>query len=319
MIQDYGIINDRAPHLVADLCEIISYFEDVEVSRSDIETYLFERGGKGLFSELELADPDSAEANEEFQKLSEDVFRHFRYRATAFGAYYPFVVRGDLLFPVETITQRHKIYAALLAFSRLKMFSRAEQIQFARSFEELCVEAAVGFAANWEVVHFGTGGRDRQKYGNKLKNALIRLSEVIREIPIRQEIASLEENNVGDGGVDIIIFRKWSDPARAVPYYFAQCAAQQKTWPGKKYEASPLEHRKYFSFFHEPGVIMFIPLCYRSVDGCWIDSKGHQTILVDRKRLLDLIDGRLKEAKQQFHILEKIPKPFDLGCAMNSQ
>ena len=139
MIQDYGIINDRAPHLVADLCEIISYFEDAEVSRADIEAVLFEKGGAGLFSDLELVDPDSAEANETFQALSEEVFRHLRYRSTAFGAYYPFVVQGDLLFPVNKITNRHKLYAALLAFSRMKMFSRSRQDSASRVVLRSCV------------------------------------------------------------------------------------------------------------------------------------------------------------------------------------
>ena len=48
MIKDYGLIEDRAPHLVADLCEIISFFENREVSRSDIEGFLYEKGAKGL-------------------------------------------------------------------------------------------------------------------------------------------------------------------------------------------------------------------------------------------------------------------------------
>lgn len=327
MIESYGLINDRAPHLIADLCEIICYFENREISRGDVETLLMVNGGDGLHSDLDLDELDSAQEdeldsaqeNEQIQILSEDVFQHLSYRAAAFGIYYPFLIQGDILTPVSEITQRHKIYAALLAFSRLKMFSAGDRSRFALFFEELCVQAAMGFARTWEVVHFGVGGRDRDKFGYKLKEALVRLSRLLREIPVHEEIESISENNVGDGGVDIVIYRKWSDPARAVPCFFAQCTAQQTTWPGKRFDASPSNLDRYINFFHKPGVILFIPLCYRSVDGRWIDSDGRPSILVDRKRLLELIDARLELASDQEEIMKNIPMPFDLGCTMYTQ
>ena len=80
MIEDYGLINNRAPHLVADLCEIICYFENREVSRGDTEAFLSEKGGDGLLADLKLGDLGSAEANDKFQALSEEVFRHLTYR-----------------------------------------------------------------------------------------------------------------------------------------------------------------------------------------------------------------------------------------------
>ena len=316
---DYGLINDRAPHIVADLCEIRGFFEDTEVSRSDVEKYLSDYGGHGLIADLERSNLDSAGTHERYQALSEEVFRHLYYRSTAFGTYYPFLIQGDILVPVSEITHYHKIYAALLAFSRLKMFSHADRTRFARCFEELCVQAALGFADSWDVVHFGTNGRDRGQFGNKLKDALTRLSVVLREFPIQHEIKAISDNNVGDAGIDIVIFRKWSDPARGVPCYFGQCTAQQSTWPEKKFEASALNLERYFHFFHKPGVILFIPLCYRDLDGTWISSEGHQTILVDRKRLVDLIDARLKRAEDEEQILKEIPKPFDLGGAVDTQ
>ena len=317
MIENYGLINDRAPHLIADLCEIMCYFENQEISRSDIETFLSEKGGDGLLTDLMLGNLDSAEANEKFQALSEEVFRHLTYRAKAFRAYYPFLTEGDVLVPLSKTTQQHRIYAALLAFSRLKMFSPADRIRFAADFEILCLEASLGFTGTWKVAHFGTGGRDRATFGNKLKEALKNLSAALREIPILQEIEKISDHNVGDAGIDIIIYKEWADPARAVPAYFAQCAAQQENWPAKKFEANALNFEKYFSFFHKPGTILFIPLCFRGVDGKWLGSDGHQTILVDRKRLLDLIEARISGGDDEKRIFEQIPKPFGLGCASN--
>lgn len=317
MIDDYGLINDRAPHLVADLCEIISYFNEQEVSRGHVETFLSENSGDGLRADLRLQNLDSAETNERFQELSEEVFRHLGYREKAFGIYYPFTVEGDILVPTCEITPRKKSYAALLAFSRLKMFAPAARTSFAADFEVFCREAALGFTGTWKVVHFGKGGCDRKTFGNKLKDALLKLAEVLRETPMAIEIGKIPDNDVGDAGLDLIIYKEWTDDAPAVPAYFAQCAAQQKTWPTKKFEANPLNLEKYFHFFHRPGTILFIPLCFRGVDGNWINSDGHQTILVDRQRLLNLIEARIVSGYDREHIFEKLPTPFDLGCAVS--
>ena len=317
MITNYGLVNDRAPHIVADLCEIISYFENREFSRADLETVLSEKAGDGLHVDLKLDDVESsAEANEVLQALSEEVFRHLRYRVTVFGEYYPFSTQGDLLVPVTQTTAQHKIYAALLAFSRLTMFSRSEQVRFAAHFEDLCFAASSGFTGTWKVIHFGVGGRDRPQYGHKLKDALMNLSRVLREIPIEQEINKISDHNTGDAGIDIVIYKEWHDPARAIPYYFAQCAAQKDNWPTKKFESNPLSLEKFFSFFHKPGTILFIPLCFRGVDGNWINSDGHQNILIDRQRLLELIEARISHGADQESVFQQIPTPFALGCAV---
>ena len=315
MIENYGLINDRSPHLVADLCEIICYFEERDVSRADVEVFLSEYGGEGLLSELELSDLDSAETNESFQALSDEVFRHLIYRKKAFGLYYPFALDKEVLVPASGVTQHQKVYAALLAFSRLKMFSKAKQNAYATDFEVLCVEASEGFAGTWNVIHFGTGGRDRPTFGNKLKDALIKLSDVLKETPMTGEIQKLSDQNSGDAGIDIVIYKDWSDDAPATPAYFAQCAAQQQNWPTKKFEANALNLQKYFHFFHQPGTILFIPLCFRGVDGNWINSDGHTTILVDRKRLIDLVEARIEGGDDPKEVFKHIPAPFSLGCA----
>ena len=198
------------------------------------------------------------------------------------------------------------------------MFSPADRSRFAADFEVLCVEASLGFTGTWRVVHFGAGGRDRAALGNRLKDALIALAWDLREIPVAQEIQEISDHDVGDAGIDIILYKEWADLARGIPSYFAQCAAQQKDWPTKKYEANALNLEKYLSFFHKPGTILFIPLCFRDVDGKWVDSSGHQTTLVDRKRLLELIDARIAGGEDEYRVFGRIPQPFPLGCFGNT-
>lgn len=122
---DYGVINDRSPHIVADLCEIIALFENTPISRGDIESFVTAKGGEGLFRELDAA--NDAETNERIQALTEDAFQHLRYRQIAFGRWYPFVVEHDVIELKAEYDDYHRVYAALLSQSRLKMFDRPDR------------------------------------------------------------------------------------------------------------------------------------------------------------------------------------------------
>src|SRR5689334_10729001 len=108
-MKNYGVINDRSPHLIADLSEIICYFEEAVVSRSDIESFIQQQGGAGLLADLEVDGESTAEANGRVQQLSEEAFRHLTYRQTAFGHWYPFVANHDTLELRADLTDRHKL------------------------------------------------------------------------------------------------------------------------------------------------------------------------------------------------------------------
>lgn len=288
---DYGIINDRSPHIIADLCEIISFFEAIPVSRGDIESFIATKGGEGLLHTL-LAEGDT-ERNEKVQRLTEDAFRHLSYRSTAFGQWYPFAVNHDVIELKEAYESRHKIYITLLLNSRLKMLPRPDRIRQAREFEVLCHAAIPALFPLWQNYHFGAGGADRNAFGNRLMDALPALASVLKETILPDALAELSPHDVGDGGIDLVSVYEWNDHAPARPAYFGQCAAQQENWPEKRFEAHAVTHERFFSFFHKPGTMLFIPVCYRGTDGLWIDSAAHGTILIDRLRLTALFEARL--------------------------
>ncbi|RYE58578.1 MAG: hypothetical protein EOP20_05865 [Hyphomicrobiales bacterium] len=288
---DYGVINDRSPHIVADLCEIIALFENTTVARGDIESFVAAKGGEGLFQELNAA--NDTETNERIQTLTEDAFQHLRYRQTAFGRWYPFTVQHDVIELKAEYDDYHRVYAALLSQSRLKMFERSVIAKAAAEFEAICREALPGLFPTWTIYHFGAGGLHRPQFGNKLKTALTALAEKTRDKLILDHINELSEHDVGDAGIDLVALYEWNDTAAAVPTAFCQCAAQQEGWPEKRFEASPLSLERFFSFFHKPATILFIPVCYRAPTGQWVSSDAHQSILIDRLRLTELFDLRL--------------------------
>ena len=310
---NYGVINDRSPHIVADLCETIALFEQSPVSRGDIESYIAMKGGEGLFRELNAG--NDTETNERIQAFTEDAFQHLAYRQAAFGKWYPYVVEHDVIELREGYTDYHRVYASLLTQSRLKMFSKPQIAKFAAEFEALCREALPGLLPSWNVYHFGVGGRDRAEFGNKLKDSLKALASKTREETIDRRIDEISDHNVGDAGIDIVAIYNWKDAADSVPTFFCQCAAQQEGWPEKRFEASPFSLEKYFSFFHKPSTVLFIPLCYRVPNGQWIGSDGHQSILIDRLRITELFDLQIDNGTKDLAvILATIGQPIEPGA-----
>jgi hypothetical protein len=296
MIKDYGVINDKSPHIIADLLEIKCFFERSPMARGDVETIVDREGGEELKAELESEkgndDDSSAEKNARVQRLSEDVFANLMYRAEAFDCWYPFVVKHDVLELLPAFTDRHRIYLLLLACSRLKMFPKATIGDFAAKFELLSVEALKGLYPGWEIIHFGKGGKDRHHFGNKYKIAIAALAKRLKDSPVQERIDEIPDHDVGDGGIDIVALNTFGDAAPGCTVYFAQCAAQQTGWPEKKFEAHAVEQSKHINFFHAPGNLLTIPLCYRGPDGKWVSSEGYGAVLLDRLRLVKLIEGR---------------------------
>lgn len=293
MIVSYGVINDRSPHLIADLFEIVAIFENREVSRGDIETYLANEAGKGLVEELEGEaghGASTAEVNEKFQRLSEEVFLHLQYRQVAFGDWYPFTAEADVLTPNLPLSDKTKLYVSLLVYSRLKMVSNSNRSIFAAKFEALSVEAVKGLFPNWDVYRFGKGGADRAVFGNKLSAAIRVLATKLKDTVDETYIAEIDARDTGDAGIDIVAVNELADIARGVPAFFGQCAAQQLTWPEKKFEASAKSIGQYIHFFHDPGTMLIIPVFYRNPDGKWVKSDGWNSILIDRLRLIKLLD-----------------------------
>lgn len=312
---NYGIINDRSPHIIADLCEISCFFEDRAVSRSDIEEFITTRGGAGLLSLMEHGGETTAETNERMQRLTEDAFKHLTYRSAAFGSWYPFKAQHDVLELVEELSSEQQIYINLLSYSRLKMFDRSKRSKFAADFEALCCFAMSGLFPTWKVYHFGAGGRDRSLFGNKLSDAISVLAEKLRDELHTKHVSKISSQDVGDAGIDIVALHEWGDPAEAIPAYFAQCAAQQNGWPEKKYEAHPISIAKYVNFFCPPGAILFIPLCYRGPDGHWLDADGHNVILIDRLRLAELLSAQFsRDDTLKGEVLSVASEPFVRGA-----
>jgi hypothetical protein len=175
------------------------------------------------------------------------------------------------------------------------MFSCQNRSLFAAKFEVMCVEAVKGLSPSWSVLHFGKGGADRAPFGKKTKVALRALTKKLKDEPIERSIANLSEKDTGDAGIDIVVVQDFLDYAPGIPVYLGQCAAHQDGWPEKRFEAHSISISQYIRFFHPPDSLLLIPLAYRNPDGDWVEEGSYGTVLLDRLRIVQLIDAQKSE------------------------
>ena len=223
----------------------------------------------------------------------EDVWTQLEYRAGAMRQYYPFTVQGDKLHRCGALDIRHRAYRLLLACSRLRSFDNAGGIRqrWAKSFAKLSRLALQGLMPNHADIRvFDANSDDRRNYyKTDLREALLKLAEDFAFKPNEEECR--KAGSSGDGGIDLVGVVSFGDGAIGNFAIVGQCGAQEKEWPSKKLEASPVNFRNYMNVLFDWPSIMFTPVCYRSATGEWVDNQSTTGVLLaDRFRMLCMLD-----------------------------
>ncbi len=232
-----------------------------------------------------------AEQHDETSRAFEDAWGHLAYRQGRFGLYYPFAINGDELSLNADLSQEQRVYLLLLACSRLRSFKHPLRSQWARAFSELSAIAMRALLpAGASVRIFDANSVDRKEYyGTDLRLALKKLGADLAAL-VTHEIICDQQSSSGDAGLDIVGVVSFDDDASGNHALFGQCAAQEIHWPAKRFEASPLAFRSFFSLLSDPGNTVFIPLCYRQSTGDWANAgKVSGCLLLDRYRIMKAI------------------------------
>lgn len=288
-----GPISKRAPHLLADLLELMLYYSGdfTEISKSDLES--INNRGECDPDEIGEIAKQSAEAHDSTWKWIEDCFVQLEYRESAFADSYPFVIEDGVLRRRGKIDNNTCLYLFLLCCSRLRSFSKKIQQYMASHFEVISRDALkMMLPDSGDVKIFGANSEDRKKhYGTNLREALRILAKDLKEDFIEKNID--EEDTSGDCGLDIVGRITFKDPAPSLIAVFGQCAARETEWPKKTFESHPARFSKWIAFTHDPINMVFIPLCYRQATGQWVkQSPTSRAILIDRLRICDLLKDR---------------------------
>lgn len=300
MIFDIGVLHPNSPHLFADLIEFLAIFDPhgkSEIHKNDIANIVNglpisddDVDSEQLFDESNVSDAGKHDIKEE---RLEDAWTQLEYRASCFGANYPFLVVGDILrLNTDWSNPRHKVYRFLLASSRLRSFRATNRYHWSQAFAKVSSVAMSSLLPGYaEVKIFDANSDDRREYyGTDCRDALLKLGEQISAFKIHEEDIREREPS-GDGGIDLVGVISFQDIAHGAHIVFGQCGAQEENWPDKRLEAHPMGLSNYFQFSHDVITTMFTPVLYRSSTGKWAKgSKVTGVVVIDRLRIINLIE-----------------------------
>jgi hypothetical protein len=301
---EIGVAQRGRPHLLADLAELllfVGYDSITELSHASLRVYVKEMpaAAEDADSEVPVREPSQKELQE---RELEDCWTQLEYRERVFKAFYPFAVEGDRLIWKEGKDAKREIYLFLLACARLRSFGRKARQAAARAFVELAREAMRSLVGpGFHVRIFDANSDDRKNYyGTDLRQALRQLGKDLAAHAIHEDHID-KKDPAGDAGLDLIAVRCFEDAASGHYAIFGQAACRESEWPAKRFEGHPQAYRAFFSLLNNPESAIFIPICYRLATGEWVDSSsGSGCLVIDRLRLIALLQERLKSATSIF-------------------
>lgn len=244
-------------------------------------------------------EPTGALADDARAVLTQDVIQHLVFRAELFGDRYPFQVdaaTGSLR--LRKLTPRRRLYVFLLAASSLRHFSKRDSQALTRAFERLAVPVMRAHMPGAQVHLFGTSSKGhRGRYRGQLSKKVQRLATDLR-ISLEVDLSAIKPTNVGDQGIDAVVWFETGDRSRSVVAVFVQCACSVDEWPRKSGEVAEDAFAYWFHFYSPITNLLMIPFCFRRLDGDWFDTtKMKKGVLFDRSRiLLSLRGGGLASA-----------------------
>lgn len=228
--------------------------------------------------------------NDKWSNRTNDYFRFLIGRVNNFGESYPFEVSSDKkIFSLKTnFSDSQKLYIFFLFSSNLKYFSPKMTSIFTGSFEKICVEATKSYLVGWDVHSFGVGAEVHSKYEGKLWKKITSLSEDLCGKLICDE-KDFPSNNRGDGGLDIVAWKKFNDSQDGFPIIFGQCACT-KEWNIKQHSSNHERWGERIKTKSRPLNIIYVPICFRDASGQWYKKDEiSNSILLDRLRLNEIV------------------------------
>ena len=229
-----------------------------------------------------------------------DCFSLLRYRYYAFKDFYPFFLSkgGDTLLRRKKLTLKQKLYVFFLLSANLKHVSKQYIPIFTASFEIASAEALHSYLPRGaKVFLFGKNPLNMGRYSGKLWYKIQVLAQDIRESVVADE-GEFEPNDTGDNGLDIVGWVPFGDPADKFLIVFGQCACTLD-WVVKQHSSGEAAWSGVISSKTPRNNVSFVPFCLRDLGGGWYRSRDAQgTILIDRLRLVRLLEGKYRSLKE---------------------
>lgn len=301
-------------HSWADYVELLCLFNiDREMSK-DVLVDRFKEGqdtGDSLDDETDddedaavAAEPETDEpADEKLDAKAEDLFRHLKYRESAFGRKYPFAVDMDhRRITLERTTGPSRLYLFLLLASNLRYFNSLTH-RLTTDFETVSRIALGRMLPKVAKVYlFHGAGRSGRYKGHLFTKLALLAGDLYETMTVEED--DFEDGDVGDGGLDLIGWVPMPDNSPGLLLCLAQCACTDK-WVKKQRETMAIN--EVMTVKGNPARLTFIPFCFRKPNGEWFSKHKVETVVLDRLRLLHLLN-----TSRQYQRLESFKKIGDL-------
>ncbi len=272
-------------YLYADYVELVSLFSNQNyVSPSDILDRLKDEG----IIQQEEDDQNQSEANDEYERFIDSIFRLINQRAQLFGDDYPFLVNNNdhlILKEEPMITERNKIYIYLLISSSLNIFSLF-QSELTTEFESLCTEVLRNFLPQHAIVK--SFGKNSDYAGTAVEKISALAADM--SVPIDHDgFDEISTRGTQEKGLDLVGWIPFSDTVANFLSVFVQCAC------GKDWHKKLTETRRYNNYFKfhrlKPIHSLFVPynLVSFNRNTLYRNDEFDNGLIFERKRILNYI------------------------------
>jgi hypothetical protein len=256
-------------------------------------------------AEDQFENEEDPEDEERIKTALIGVIDYMRCRKTIITEYYPFVIDNRYTVSlVADVGEKNKVYIILLTCSLIRIINKDGGFAYniTHRFESLCkypFDLLTPTLATKEF--FGAGGYESERPIALPKTFFSKVQDLANSLHLHLHpdftptAAGL--HNVGDGGLDWVAYQPFNDNLHMIPTYFAQCACGND-WEDKLFDANKTKWNQYILFGYDYKLLHFIPKSFRDLNNKWLNKiKIHSAILIDRFRLIELIEKSEKEGE----------------------
>lgn len=234
----------------------------------------------------------SEELDDQVSRRWSDISHQLVTRRTQYGQHWPFELDGQILRKrFDNDQPAHRLYAALLIASSLRLVSRSERNDVSAAFEGISFHwLRHSLGPCWEVRSFGARTRLPQAYTGKMWDKITQLAADIQATPAKRK-CDYDPRDTGDGQIDLVAWLSMGDKRGNIPVIFAQCACSPTDWEEKQLEASPAASSAHLNLQHPGATYCFVPHELYKGEQHWARaSHVKSVVLIDRLRLFRLFE-----------------------------
>lgn len=295
LLGDIGKVPRHAyPFLWADYVELLCLCSrNGMISKGNIDAQTQEAGDV----QADSVDPtedgqESEEVDDSVSRRWSDIHSRLISRSRQY-AEWPFKLERNLLrSQFDKENPRHRLYAALLVASSLRLCAEGRRHEITGAFEEISFHwLRKALNELWEVRPFGAHQTLPGAYSGTLLVKFKQLAADIQAIHVKPD-HHYDPRSTGDGGLDLIAWLKTGDQRGNIPVIFGQCACSPTDWEDKQLDVTPAATEAHILPQHPGAAYCFVPHDLSANDSLW-DRAEHvkRAVLVDRLRLFRLFES----------------------------